>query len=198
MYEHQAVAIINALQEANMAEIMLGIIGLYILFELTAWCLAMIVNMIGYLILFLLWLLLYICRACWKWSWALPKLMGRPFKMCCLWIGRKILAIAVFSYFLVSEFIRGDATRQNYSDGQYDSDQDAWASDPYEKQKTHHNPYEKALRLLGLPAGCTQKMLEIAFRKAMEAAHPDKGGSHELALAVNAARNTIKTHHGWR
>ena len=58
--------------------------------------------------------------------------------------------------------------------------------------------YEEALSLLVLQENCTQKELTRAFRSAMAQAHPDKGGTNEQAMALNAARNIVKSHNGWR
>ncbi|MFG1364705.1 J domain-containing protein [Xanthobacter versatilis] len=45
--------------------------------------------------------------------------------------------------------------------------------------------------VLGFNAGCrpvTAEMIEAAYRSAMKRAHPDRGGSHEAAAELNAAR----------
>jgi hypothetical protein len=92
---------------------------------------------------------------------------------------RFIWALLVFLYYLADEALHSEA-------------------DPEETLVDEEDVYEKALSLLGLHEDCTQEELTRAFRSAMAQAHPDKGGTDEQAMAVNAARNIIKSHKGWR
>lgn len=58
--------------------------------------------------------------------------------------------------------------------------------------------YEAACRLLGLPVGgFTREQLNKVFRSRIHAAHPDRGGNHEQAAALAAARDLIRNWHGW-
>lgn len=58
--------------------------------------------------------------------------------------------------------------------------------------------YRAACRVLGLPeSGFTRQQLITRHRALIQAAHPDKGGSHERAAALNAARDLIKHMKGW-
>jgi hypothetical protein len=55
-----------------------------------------------------------------------------------------------------------------------------------------------ACRMLGLPeSGFTPEQLSKCYRVRMHAAHPDRGGSHRHAAALNAARDLIKKRKGW-
>ena len=58
--------------------------------------------------------------------------------------------------------------------------------------------YQAACRTLGLPeAGFTPEQLSKSYRVRIHAAHPDRGGSHQQAAALNAARDLIKKRMGW-
>lgn len=58
--------------------------------------------------------------------------------------------------------------------------------------------YQAACRVLGLPeAGFTPEQLSKSYRVRIHAAHPDRGGSHQQAAALNAARDLIKKRMGW-
>jgi hypothetical protein len=57
--------------------------------------------------------------------------------------------------------------------------------------------FESALTLLGLPRAFTRDELSAAYKKAIRRAHPDAGGSTEMAAAVNAARDLIIARRGW-
>lgn len=96
--------------------------------------------------------------------------------------GRYSWALMVFLYYLADEALRSWADhRQDHKDAE-----------------AEENAYEQALSLLGLQDHCTKEDLGRAFRSAMARAHPDKGGTHKQAMALNIARNIIKTRKGWR
>lgn len=58
--------------------------------------------------------------------------------------------------------------------------------------------YQAACRLFGLPVqGFTHEQLNKVFRTRIHAAHPDRGGNHEQAAALAAARDLIRNWHGW-
>jgi len=58
--------------------------------------------------------------------------------------------------------------------------------------------YQAACRLFGLPVGgFTREQLNKTFRIRIHAAHPDRGGNHEQAAALAAARDLIRNWHGW-
>lgn len=58
--------------------------------------------------------------------------------------------------------------------------------------------YQAACRLFGLPVGgFTPEQLNKVFRARIHAAHPDRGGNHEQAAALAAARDLIRNWHGW-
>ena len=57
--------------------------------------------------------------------------------------------------------------------------------------------YAEALILLGLEEEFTHKNFKRAYRRAIMAAHPDRGGTKEKAQAVNKARGVINKHKGW-
>ena len=58
--------------------------------------------------------------------------------------------------------------------------------------------YAAALALLGLREPFTHQALKQVYRQAMKAAHTDIGGDKEDAQALNAARDLVMTHKGWR
>ena len=68
--------------------------------------------------------------------------------------------------------------------------------DPFE-QKRETVSYIRALKLLDLEPGCTPEQLKAAHRRAIMSAHPDRGGSEEMARAINEARTVIRAHYGW-
>ena len=52
--------------------------------------------------------------------------------------------------------------------------------------------YDAARNILGLPETFTDKDLNLAYRRMISRAHPDRGGSTELAQVVNTARDVIR------
>lgn len=59
------------------------------------------------------------------------------------------------------------------------------------------NAYQLALDLLGLNEPFDRPTMVKAYRKAIIAVHPDRGGSTEEAQAVNGARDLIVKYKGW-
>jgi hypothetical protein len=58
--------------------------------------------------------------------------------------------------------------------------------------------YSAACKLLGLPeSGFTLPQLKERHRALIQRLHPDMGGSHQKAAAINAARDLIKATKGW-
>lgn len=58
--------------------------------------------------------------------------------------------------------------------------------------------FATACRMFGLPeSGFTLDQLTKRYRACMHAAHPDRGGNHQRAAALNAARDLIKQRKGW-
>jgi len=58
--------------------------------------------------------------------------------------------------------------------------------------------YSAACKLLGLPeSGFTLQQLKARHRALIQRLHPDMGGNHQWAAAVNAARDLIKSQKGW-
>jgi len=51
--------------------------------------------------------------------------------------------------------------------------------------------------ILGVRPDATQEQVEKAYRKKAATAHPDKGGSNEKMVLVNAAYEAIKRVKGW-
>jgi DnaJ family protein C protein 19 len=67
-----------------------------------------------------------------------------------------------------------------------------WAA--YRRQKGRPMatmPLEDARRLLGVPEGASLVEIRDAHRRLIARVHPDAGGSAELAVRVNAARDTL-------
>lgn len=62
------------------------------------------------------------------------------------------------------------------------------------------DPFGEACALFGLPAdgGFTLADLTARYRKLMQKAHPEHGGSHERAAQINAARDLVKRRKGWK
>lgn len=58
--------------------------------------------------------------------------------------------------------------------------------------------FAAACRMFGLPeSSFTPEQLTKRYRACMHAAHPDRGGDHQRAAALNAARDLIKRQKGW-
>jgi curved DNA-binding protein CbpA len=55
---------------------------------------------------------------------------------------------------------------------------------------------EDAAKILGLDENITPETVKIAFRRAANKYHPDKGGSDEMMKAVNQAYETLKDFSG--
>ncbi|MEW8110532.1 MAG: J domain-containing protein [Candidatus Thiodiazotropha endolucinida] len=91
---------------------------------------------------------------------------------------------AVFLYFLLDEAVRGPQP-------------DAAPKDDTDNETAQEDHYQVALKLLGLPKDCSREQLGHAYKRAISRAHPDKGGTHQQAMAVNTARETIMNHNGW-
>ncbi|MBY0565569.1 MAG: J domain-containing protein [Hyphomonadaceae bacterium] len=49
----------------------------------------------------------------------------------------------------------------------------------------------QARAVLGVPADATESDIRRAYREKMRSAHPDRGGSHERASQLSAARDTL-------
>lgn len=130
--------------------------------------------------------------AVWYWGASLPQIMGRITLKYCLRAGHSIRGAVVFLSYLVDEALHGEE-EEEYFDYEQTEDED----EPDEEQ-AQNDSYEKALKLLGLQASCTQESFKHAFKIAMIQAHPDKGGSDDQAVAVNAARDIIKIQNNWR
>lgn len=50
---------------------------------------------------------------------------------------------------------------------------------------------EEALSVLGLQRGCSKKEIDQAYKKMMLKCHPDQGGSEEMAVKINQARDVL-------
>lgn len=53
-------------------------------------------------------------------------------------------------------------------------------------------------KILGVSPDATQEEVQKAYRKKAAEAHPDKGGSHEQMIKVNAAMEAIRRFKGWK
>ncbi|MEW8051144.1 MAG: J domain-containing protein [Candidatus Thiodiazotropha sp.] len=93
-------------------------------------------------------------------------------------------AAAVFLYFLLDEAVRGPQP-------------DVAPEDDTHNETAQEDRYEAALKLLGLPNDCSREQLGHAYKHAINCVHPDKGGTHQQAMEVNTARETIINHNGW-
>ena len=179
-------------------EFFLALLFLFIGYQILIMYLELAIALIGYLLGILCELALNILTACYEALWFFLKLIGGISGKSFKWGKTRILAIVIFSYFLIAEALGGKVSQTDDDKKTEADDQDSETDDNFAKQEAPNNAYEDALKLLGLQAGCTPETANIAFKKAMTWAHPDKGGTHEMALAVNAARNIIKTQNDWR
>lgn len=138
----------------------------------------------------------------WLWAWTceLSPYVGRAVVWCAVQAKRRaalygplawdgLREAAVFLYYLLDE-VRRDGTQRD-EDWEEEDEQ---ADDEEEDEDV----YEKALQLLGLQTGCSLNEFRRAYKRAISRAHPDKGGTHEQALAINTAREIIMSHNGWR
>jgi hypothetical protein len=78
--------------------------------------------------------------------------------------------------------------------------QEQFSEQPRAPRPPPPDPYELALRLLGLGPDLTRVALKSAYRKAIVHAHPDNPagtGSKQAAQAVNGAYDVIRARHGW-
>ncbi len=94
--------------------------------------------------------------------------------------------LLTLTWFFVSEFLNESSDHDDKVDDQNIKDFDNGLS------------YEKALALLGLKQSFSQQDFKLAYRTAISKAHPDRGGSHEKAQAINQARDLIKKKQGWK
>ena len=69
--------------------------------------------------------------------------------------------------------------------------------EPVRDRGPKSDPYQEALKVLGLSEPFTQAMFKAVYRVRMKEAHPDITGSDEEAIRINAARDLIKKRKGW-
>ncbi len=148
---------------------MLGILFFFVLYWMLLEILPLVPGMIVGLVGEVIWpLFIFLCESSFK-------IIGRT--------ARLTWNVAVFFYLLADEVLH---TEDN-------------ADHPFnENAETEEDPYIAALTLLGLQEDCTHAEFTRAFRSAIALAHPDRGGTNEQAMALNAARNIVRSHKGWR
>lgn len=66
----------------------------------------------------------------------------------------------------------------------------------HRKQNPSHISIEEALIILEINAGADEKTIRNAWKKKIQQAHPDKGGSIEKAQRINQARDTLLRAYG--
>ena len=66
-----------------------------------------------------------------------------------------------------------------------------WAAWRRQRPSTRPMPAADARRLLGVTEGATLQEIRDAHRRLIARVHPDTGGSAELAVRVNAARDAL-------
>lgn len=54
---------------------------------------------------------------------------------------------------------------------------------------------QRALSILGLQKGASKDEIIAAHKRLMQKVHPDKGGSEELAIQINHAKDTLLKNH---
>lgn len=59
------------------------------------------------------------------------------------------------------------------------------------RQRARRNRRSSALRILGLEGAPSPAEIREAHRRLMKRAHPDLGGSAELAAKINAAKDAL-------
>ena len=64
-------------------------------------------------------------------------------------------------------------------------------SPPHENEQMPHDIHESFV-ILGLNSDASKAEIKKAYRAAIMRAHPDKGGTHQRAIAVNAARKILR------
>lgn len=97
---------------------------------------------------------------------------------------RGLSAAGLFLILLFDEWRRGGEFGDDHDDDHDDDDAD-------------HAAYDAAVSLLGLSQDFTQTDLNRAYKISISRAHPDRGGSHEQAQAVNTARDVVRRIRGW-
>jgi len=110
-------------------------------------------------------------------------LLGQLGLVALRWLYQQSLQLALLLYYTVQELRQGEVE----DDLEVESSEDAIA-----------NALVKASIILNLPAQFSEAEFTLAYRRAIKAAHPDKGGSAERAQAVYWARDVIKLHPPWR
>jgi hypothetical protein len=95
-----------------------------------------------------------------------------------------------FAWLVLEEIVRPSESLQEEEEAEYQAEEEEFTPAT--------DPYEIARELLGLPAAFSQVDLKRAYRRAISATHPDRGGDPRQAMAINQARDLIKQRHGWR
>ena len=54
---------------------------------------------------------------------------------------------------------------------------------------------QEAYEILGLQPGCPRDAIGVAYRSAMKKVHPDQGGSADMAVRLNLARDLLLRRH---
>ena len=123
-----------------------------------------------------------------------------------VWCGEQaangIKTSAVFLYFVADETFQTIRDRITNDDTDTDDPsnhqgENESRQDENNEEEAQQDPYTRSLRLLGLSPGFTRAEFSRAYKRAIAKAHPDKGGNHQDAIAVNQARDIILNHHGW-
>jgi hypothetical protein len=143
----------------------------------------------------------------WEWTCELSPYVGEAIVVGVAWTGygafwcgkhawHGLSAAAVFLFYVLDEVVRDGHPDQEYEDEDAYADNDE-EEDGEEDEEEDEDVYEIALQLLGLRTGCTREEFRRAYKHAISRAHPDKGGTHEQALAINTARKIITSQNGW-
>ena len=157
-----------------------------------AWLIAWLFRIIAYLV----------NRAC-RFVWELLMLACTLLVNCLMHAVRGGWEVLVFLYFLAAETLNA-VTDRTTTDGNEETEEDDRGfdgdaqADSTADDDAPPDPYAVALHLLGLSPGFTREEFNRAYKCAIAKAHPDKGGSHLKAIAVNQARKLIMNHNGWK
>lgn len=92
---------------------------------------------------------------------------------------------ALFLFYVVSELTGLAPDNEELDDDEYQEEAE---------NESGQDSYLAACERLGLKPPFTQSEFKTAYRRAMSAAHPDRGGTTQQAQVVNEARTRILDH----
>ena len=95
------------------------------------------------------------------------------------------------------EFVHRDRTQGNNTN-QSNESRDSGTNQNSESDQTGiDTEYSRALTILGLFNTPTKSELNKAYKKLIRKYHPDNGGSEEMCMQLNQARDYVAKYNGW-